>query len=224
MLMIEGWKESVDEALRPYRDLLPPDAMNSIQDSVPDFILSAKEAFAGRLVGWFSHIGFLVELILVPVLVFYFLADGPSLRNEVKVFCPAPWRSRIARIFDHLDRVLDGYIRGQVLMCLIAWVLVTLGLLALGVPHAFTLGLLAGLTRALALELAVHNINVNYISPGPANTVRTTPLQFDMKKIPMGRTVEPSEIAAPVLMLCGAKGRYITGQTLHVNGGLYMNS
>lgn len=83
---------------------------------------------------------------------------------------------------------------------------------------------LAGLTRALALELAVHNINVNYISPGPANTVRETPLQFDLKKIPMGRAVEPSEVAAPVLLLCSAKGRYITGQTIHVNGGLYMNS
>jgi 3-oxoacyl-[acyl-carrier protein] reductase len=40
----------------------------------------------------------------------------------------------------------------------------------------------------------------------------------------MGRTAEPSEIVAPVLLLCGAKGRYITGQTIHVNGGLYMNS
>jgi 3-oxoacyl-[acyl-carrier protein] reductase len=83
---------------------------------------------------------------------------------------------------------------------------------------------LAGLTRALALELAAHNINVNYISPGPANTVRETPLQFDLKKIPMGRTAEPSEIVAPVLLLCGAQGRYITGQTIHVNGGLYMNN
>jgi 3-oxoacyl-[acyl-carrier protein] reductase len=83
---------------------------------------------------------------------------------------------------------------------------------------------LAGLTRALALELAVHNINVNYISPGPANTVRKTPLHFDLKKIPMGRAAEPSEIVAPVLLLCGAQGRYITGQTIHVNGGLYMNN
>jgi len=45
--------------------------------------------------------------------------------------------------------VLDGYIRGQVIMCLIAWVFVTLMLLALGVPYAFSLGLIAGLTRAV---------------------------------------------------------------------------
>jgi predicted PurR-regulated permease PerM len=50
-----------------------------------------------------------------------------------------------------LDRVLDGYIRGQVIMCLIAWVLVTIGLVVLGVPHPFALGLLAGLTRAVPI-------------------------------------------------------------------------
>lgn len=83
---------------------------------------------------------------------------------------------------------------------------------------------LAGLTRALALELAAHDINVNYVSPGPANTVRETPLQFDMKRIPLGRLAEPSEVVAMVKLLCSADGRYITGQTIHINGGLYMNS
>ena len=83
---------------------------------------------------------------------------------------------------------------------------------------------LAGLTRALALELAVHEINVNYVSPGPANTVRDTPLRLDMKRIPLGRLAEPSEVVAMVKLLCSADGRYITGQTIHVNGGLYMNS
>lgn len=83
---------------------------------------------------------------------------------------------------------------------------------------------LAGLTRALALELAADNINVNYVSPGPANTVRETPFQFDMKRIPLGRFAEPSEVVAMVKLLCSADGRYITGQTIHVNGGLYMNS
>ncbi len=149
--MIEGWKTSVDRALLPYRDLLPAEITRDAEDAIPNFILSAKEAISSRWVGWFSHIGFIVELILIPVLVFYFLADGPSLRTELKVLCPPLWRRRGAGILDHLDRVLDGYIRGQVLMCLIAWVLVTIGLLLLGVPHAFTLGLLAGITRAVPI-------------------------------------------------------------------------
>jgi predicted PurR-regulated permease PerM len=149
--MVEGWKNSVDQALSPYRDLLPPEMTRDAENAIPSFILSAKEAISSRWLGWFSHIGFLVELILIPVLVFYFLADGPSLRSELKVMCPPQWRRRGAEILNHLDRVLDGYIRGQVLMCLIAWFLVTIGLLLLGVPHAFTLGMLAGLTRAVPI-------------------------------------------------------------------------
>ncbi len=83
---------------------------------------------------------------------------------------------------------------------------------------------LAGLTRTLALEFAAHNINVNCLVPGPANTVRHVPFQIDMNRIPLGRFGEPSEIAAMVKLLCGTQGRYITGQTIHINGGLYMNA
>lgn len=83
---------------------------------------------------------------------------------------------------------------------------------------------LAGLTRALAVEFAGSNINVNYVAPGPVNTHRHTPLAFDMSRIPMGRFAETSEVAAMVMLLCSRQGRYITGQTLHVNGGFYMNN
>ena len=65
---------------------------------------------------------------------------------------------------------------------------------------------------------------MNYVSPGPTNTVRESPLQFDRKRIPLGRLAEPSEVVAMVKLLCGPDGRYITGQTIHVNGGLYMNN
>jgi 3-oxoacyl-[acyl-carrier protein] reductase len=91
-------------------------------------------------------------------------------------------------------------------------------------PTAASKAGLSGLTRALATELAAHNINVNCVAPGPSNTVRTTPFQFDMKRIPFGRFAEPSEIVATVLMLCGRDGRFVTGQTIHVNGGLFMNN
>jgi len=83
---------------------------------------------------------------------------------------------------------------------------------------------LAGLTRALASELAPHDINVNYVAPGPANTERDFAFQFDLKKIPMGRFAESSEIATLVKLLCSREGRYITGQTIHINGGLFMNN
>jgi len=91
-------------------------------------------------------------------------------------------------------------------------------------PTAAAKAGLAGLTRALALELAAHNINVNYVAPGPANTVRDKPFQFDTGRIPFGRFAEAEEIVAAVVMLCEPAGRYITGQTIHVNGGVFMNN
>jgi 3-oxoacyl-[acyl-carrier protein] reductase len=91
-------------------------------------------------------------------------------------------------------------------------------------PTAAAKAGLAGLTRALALEFAPHNINVNYVAPGPANTVRAGPFQFDKNRIPFGRFAEAAEIVATVMMLCGSDGRFITGQTIHVNGGLFMNN
>lgn len=83
---------------------------------------------------------------------------------------------------------------------------------------------LAGFTRALALELAPHNINVNYVSPGPVNTERKIPARVDPAGIPLGRFAEIGEVTALVRLLCSPQGRYITGQTIHVNGGAYMNA
>ena len=83
---------------------------------------------------------------------------------------------------------------------------------------------LAGMTRALAHELAEKNINVNYVAPGPVNTVREIPARIDVSTIPMGRFAEIGEVTAVVRMLCMPRGRYITGQTIHVNGGFYMNA
>jgi 3-oxoacyl-[acyl-carrier protein] reductase len=83
---------------------------------------------------------------------------------------------------------------------------------------------LAGFTRALALELAPRNINVNYVSPGPVNTVRNIPARVDPAGIPLGRFAEIDEVTALIRLLCSPQGRYITGQTIHVNGGAYMNA
>lgn len=83
---------------------------------------------------------------------------------------------------------------------------------------------LAGLTRSLAYEFAARRINVNCIAPGPVNTIRATPSKTDPKTIPWGRFAEVDEVAAVARMLCGPKGRYITGQTIHVNGGMFMNN
>lgn len=86
---------------------------------------------------------------------------------------------------------------------------------------------LAGLTRALALEFAQHAITVNTVVPGSIETVRGLPGAPERPAHrralpPIGRRGEPEEVAAAVRFLCGPGSRYITGQSLHVNGGGFM--
>jgi 3-oxoacyl-[acyl-carrier protein] reductase len=86
---------------------------------------------------------------------------------------------------------------------------------------------LAGLTKALALDLAGHGITVNCVVPGTIETQRGLPgaperPEHRRSLPPLGRRGEPEEIAAMVRMLCGPDARYITGQSIHVNGGGWM--
>lgn len=86
---------------------------------------------------------------------------------------------------------------------------------------------LAGLTRALALDLAPHRITVNCVVPGTIETLRGLPgaperPQHRRSLPPIGRRGEPEEIAAMVRTLCGPDMRYVTGQSIHVNGGNLM--
>src|SRR6266581_1952304 len=86
---------------------------------------------------------------------------------------------------------------------------------------------IAGMTRALALDLAPRRITVNCVVPGTIETVRGLPgaplRPRDRRGLPpIGRRGEPEEVAAVVRMLCGPDARYITGQTVHVNGGGFM--
>jgi 3-oxoacyl-[acyl-carrier protein] reductase len=85
---------------------------------------------------------------------------------------------------------------------------------------------LEGFIRGLAMELAPHNITANCIAPGSIDTVRGASAggahgRSMEREIPLGRQGRPEEIAAMVRFLCGPDGRYITGQTLHINGGLF---
>jgi 3-oxoacyl-[acyl-carrier protein] reductase len=86
---------------------------------------------------------------------------------------------------------------------------------------------LIGLTRALAMELAQHDIRVNCVAPGAIDTVRgasagTRPPGMDARA-PLRRLGRSEEIAAMVRQLCLPDGAYITGQTIHVNGGVFLS-
>ena len=84
---------------------------------------------------------------------------------------------------------------------------------------------ITGFTKSLAREVGVRGITVNAIAPGFIKTDMTENLPEDQKEvlvnqIPMGRLGSVDEVAQAVLFLAGEGGSYITGQTLHVNGGM----
>jgi 3-oxoacyl-[acyl-carrier protein] reductase len=86
---------------------------------------------------------------------------------------------------------------------------------------------LIGLTKSVAKELASRNILVNLIAPGYVRTDMTEKLteeqkDFFVKNIPLKRVAEPKEIADSVIFFSSDLSNYITGEVLHVNGGLYM--
>jgi len=90
---------------------------------------------------------------------------------------------------------------------------------AAGRPHVVAAKAgLVGLTRALAHDLAPHQITVNCVVPGLIETVRSSP-SANHKESPLGRRGKSEEVAAAVRFLAGPGARYITGQTLHVSGG-----
>ena len=83
---------------------------------------------------------------------------------------------------------------------------------------------LVGLARGLASEFAPHNIRVNVVSPGSIDTTRANPEWYrgrppNAAGIPLGRQGNVDEIAATCLFLVSDDGGFITGQTIHVNGG-----
>jgi len=86
---------------------------------------------------------------------------------------------------------------------------------------------LIGFTKSLALEVGSRGITVNCVAPGFVDTEMTQallPAQRDalLARVPLGRLGTPDDIAHAVVFLAGPRAAYITGTTLHVNGGMLM--
>ncbi len=94
------------------------------------------------------------------------------------------------------------------------------------VNYSSTKSALIGFTKSLAKELASRNITVNAVAPGFIETDMTAVLSEDVKReylksIPIGRFGKPDDVAGVVLFLCTGFADYITGEVIHVNGGMY---
>ncbi len=132
-------------------DSLPSDFRQTFEDALARGSALAVDALGHVLratAEWLAHI---VEIILVPILAFYFLADLPSLKSELLEFLPATARQPVLLVAHRLDRILAGYVWAQIILMAIAGVMVWMVLLVLGVPFPLLLGIIAGITRGIPI-------------------------------------------------------------------------
>ncbi len=132
------------------RELPPPlrqpldRAMNQAEVVLVSALTGALQATAK----WLSHV---VEVVLIPILAFYFLVDLPVLREELLGFLPPGVRQPVLVLARRADGILAGYVRAQLILMMVSGVVVGVGLAVIGMRFPLLLGIVAGLTRAIPI-------------------------------------------------------------------------
>jgi predicted PurR-regulated permease PerM len=152
---LELYRDRVGNALtqlqRGLRRSLPAPLVPPVERALDQAETIAFGAATGSIRGmarWLSK-GF--ELLLIPVLAFYFLLDLPVLRDELLGFLPTRTRPFVLAAGRRADRIVAGYVRAQIILMLISGTAITIGLMLLGVHYPLLLGIFAGLTRAIPI-------------------------------------------------------------------------
>ena len=130
---------------------LPAPLLGPVERALDQSETIALGAVTGVLRGaarWMSK-GF--EVLLIPILAFYFLLDIPVLRDELLGFLPAGTRAVVLMAGRRADRIVAGYVRAQLILMLVSGTAVSIGLALMGVRYPLLLGIFAGFTRAIPI-------------------------------------------------------------------------
>jgi predicted PurR-regulated permease PerM len=105
--------------------------------------------FAGGLADFFHSAAASVDLLLVPFLVYYILVDFGAWRDSLEDFIPPRFRDPFGRLFDEVGRILQAYVRGQLLIAMLMGVLYSVGFVLLQVPAGVGIAILAGFLNTI---------------------------------------------------------------------------
>ena len=152
---LEQYRDRVGTALtqmqQGLRRSLPAPLVPPVERALDQAETIAFGAATGTLRGtarWISK-GF--EVLLIPILAFYFLLDLPVLRDELLGFLPAAMRRTVLAAGRRADRIVAGYVRAQLILMLVSGIAVAIGLALLGVRYPLLLGIFAGFSRAIPI-------------------------------------------------------------------------
>jgi len=142
---------SLVDIVARYAAQLPEQVRDMLEEQARNLATPLGEWVRQHATAVVQWVPYVVELFLVPVLAYYFVADAKNLRQECFTFLPRRAHAVTDRLLADFGKVLDGYVRGQLVLVAIAAILVTLGLMAARVDFAVALGLFAGVTRAIPI-------------------------------------------------------------------------
>ena len=147
-LTIEGWVER-------YVDVVPADVRDQIEGAlasaggvIGSTAWSVVEQTLGVITGSFA---FILALATAPVLIFYLMKDGGPIVQSLRAPLPSSMHPYLRDVLDMADRTLGGYLRGQLTLGVVVGVIAAAGLLALDIPFAVVLGIVAGLTELVPI-------------------------------------------------------------------------
>lgn len=138
-----------------YEHRVPPEWRRRIEETLAEQVPDLQKQMAewvgegAKRLGEIAH--YVVEIVLLPVLAFYFALDSKKLKHEFVGALPQRYRREVLRTIHEFNLIMYSFVVGQAILCAIAGVAVGLGLWALGVKYPLTLGLLAGFTRAIPI-------------------------------------------------------------------------
>jgi predicted PurR-regulated permease PerM len=133
-----------------YSKAVPPDVKNLIGNIDHSSLVKTVTEYAQQLLTFTkSWIGFALEIVLIPVLAFYFVLDHRTLTREIYGLVPRKRIHEAMKIGHEVGLILQSYVVGQIILCAIAGLLTGLFLWGLGVPYVVVLALFAAVTRAI---------------------------------------------------------------------------
>jgi len=156
---LDRYRADLQQTLAGFRswyETLPPDLQQFFNSqwqalSSQDITGSLWDWIRGMVGATFTWVSHIVDIVLIPVLAYYFVLGSRHLRHEFLAFVPRRHVRAALRLLKETTAIMHNYIIGQIWLCLIAGVVVGVGLWVLGVPYALTLGILAGVTRAIPI-------------------------------------------------------------------------